>query len=244
MNKKYTWTNGPSSLISIDTRNAVDLERETTSLFVNGKRDMCSSDNTSWCASDPVMGEVNNSPASLNANWRCSMPVTSAKSHDSRVPDPTRPSFLKHPHERALNGHSITRLETPKSSSGSSGRGPSRYSASGRSSDVGSNNLHIQKSKNIAVRKFEVKKSPQHEPKNNHIVQASTSTSSSQSRKKSARSSKQTVSEKASETQGDVNTFETSNAAEWDNDNHVQDEHTTTQEGTSDLAVDSLEKVS
>ncbi|RKF66012.1 hypothetical protein OnM2_000009 [Erysiphe neolycopersici] len=222
MNKEYTWTKGPPDTFYRDSIDRVThFKHENSPFFANGCKDTPGLDAISLSASiEPPMSDIKISPGSIEAPWKLPIGRMNGKSLESSLP--SKSDFIPSVNSReqpqsssytSILGEEFQGLSThskenipgcPLSTVGSDGKSPLSSSA--------------RKMKSISAWTSEVQNKTTRQLSGMHPNMHAPSISS-QLKKRSSRSPRSNFTEdQLKELKSDVNIFETSNAAEWDDD--------------------------
>lgn len=222
MNKEYTWTKGPHDKFF---RNSFDrvthLKHENSPFFAEGCKDASSLDAISLCASvEPPISDINTSSVSIEAPWKFPIRTTNGKSFESSLPSKSDfiPSVYSREQRQSSSYTSILGEEFQDLSA------PMKEKISGYpqfavgSDDKSALSSSARKMKSISAWTSEVQNNTTRQLPSIH-QNTNTPSVSSQLKKRSSRSPRSKIIEdRLKEVKSDVNIFETSNAAEWDDD--------------------------
>ncbi|TQS38321.1 hypothetical protein Golomagni_01174 [Golovinomyces magnicellulatus] len=241
MNKEYTWTTGPSSLLQRNVIKSVDLEQESKFSIAGAVKDISISDAISLSASiEPTISDINTSPISADGDWKKSLETVSSKPFEPLMPtqseskplifDKERPSTVsknRKPQE-FKDLHESLKEKIPEIST-------SAENSNGRSAHA------ARKLKSNSSCTSEVQSNPHQSLKNFPLLKVSPTTT--QPKQKSSRSSKSTNVNHSKKRLGDVNSFETKNAAEWDDVNRKMNRNSSRRNEISTLIEKKIEKI-
>ncbi|RKF76869.1 hypothetical protein GcM1_224077 [Golovinomyces cichoracearum] len=242
MNKEYTWTTGPSSLLQLNVIKSVDLEQESKFSLAGAVKDISISDAISLSTSiEPTISDINTSPITADGDWKNSLETVSSKLFEPLMPTQCEPKPLIFDKERPSTVSKNRKPQEFKDLQQSLKEKIPKISTSAENSDGKSDHSSAQQLKSNSSCTSEVHCNPHQSLKICPLLKVSPTPI--QPKQKSSRSSKSTNVNHSKKRLGDVNSFETKNATEWDDVNRKMNRNSSRRNEISTLIEKKIEKI-